>query len=58
MYDLTEEKKMSEPLITQISLIMENKAGKVNLWNPLISVICDSDNVRADGREKNVWIAD
>jgi len=31
MYDLTEEKKMSEPLITQISLIMENKAGKVNL---------------------------
>jgi len=34
MYGLTEEKKMSESLIKQITLIaliMENKAGKVNL---------------------------
>jgi len=43
---------MSESLIKQItliSLIMENKAGKGNLWNPLISVICDSDNVWING---------
>ena len=42
------EQEKSESLIEQITLItqiMENETGKGNLWNPLISVICDSDNV-------------
>jgi len=46
------KQKKSESLIkqiTQISLITEDNTGKRNLWNPLISVICDSDNVRIDG---------
>ena len=46
------KQKKSESLIEQITLIaliIENKAWKRNLWNPLISVICDSDNVWIDG---------